>query len=200
MILKGISQSAPTLGGVVTSNVSSVMITPVTANRPYIMGSIVAGITPTPIQTPSKAFIGQPTGQQEILGVMCLGAPQVEQRNAFVRSGFNAEYNNMGAGGTFWCALDLQHFNKATIDALQGTGILSVDKNGVLSYSTQNIQNNTAGGGQENNTMIEPHCACVYRYYDKPVLGAIDEVINVGQTAYTFKYPKGIGIIEVRIR
>lgn len=200
MILKGISQSAPTLGGVVTSNVSSVIIAPVTANRPYIMGSVVAGTTPTLVQSPTKVFIGQPAGQQEIAGVMCLGSPQVEQRNAFVRSGFNADYNNMGSGGIFWCALDLQHFDKNQIEALQGNGILSVDKNGVLSFSNQAIQNNTAGGGQENNTPIEPHSAIVYNYYDKPVLGAIDEVINVGQTAYTFKYPKGIGVIALKIR
>lgn len=199
----GIAQSRPELGGLVSSMSPSVIIAPANANRPYIMGSVVAGLNPTPTKQSVKAFVGQPAGQQEIQGVMCLNVAQIKQRggqDGFVKSGFAEDYNNIGTKGAFWCALDLAHFDRTAVEALQGNGILSVDGNGVLSFGATAVQGNTSAGAAANNTPIEPHSASVFNFYDSAIIGAIDEVVSVGNTTYTFKYPQGIGAILVVIR
>ena len=190
----GIAQSRPELGGLVSSMSPSVIITPANANRPYIMGSVVAGINPTGTKQSVKAFVGSPTGKQAIQGVMCLNVAQIKQRggqDGFVKTGFAEDYNNLGTKGAFWCALDLANFDRADVEALQGNGVLSVDTNGVLSFGA------TAPAG---NATIEAQNASAYNFYDNAIIGAIDEVVAVGNTTYTFKYPQGIGAILVVIR
>lgn len=202
MAINGIAQSKPALGGVVSSITPSVVIAPVSADRPYILGSVVVGITPTASTTPAKAFVGQPEGEQKIQGVMCLGSAQVAQRgeNGFVKAGFADDYNNFGTKGAFWCALDLAHFTKSDVEGVGGKGVLSVDKNGVLSFGKTNVQNNTSAGGTDNNVVIGNDCVSVLNFYDKAIIGAIDESVAVGAETYAFKYPKGIGAILVIVK
>lgn len=197
---RGIALSQPDLGSIVSSMSPSVVIAPVNADRPYIMGSVVAGLAPSASKESTKAFIGAPSGKQKLQGVMCLGIGQIKQRSkdGFVRDGFASDYNNYGTQGAFWCALDLQHFDKIKI--VNGAGVLSVDVNGVLSFSDANITGNTAGGTATANVEIDNSNASALNYYASPIISAIDETIVVGANTYTFKYPNGIGAILLVIR
>lgn len=188
MFQSGIALSKPTLGGLVSSMSPSVIIAPVNVNRPYIMGSVVAGLVPTSSKNSTKAIIKKPANAN-IKGVMSLGMPQIEQRGhkGFVKDGYANDYNNIGMKGAFWCALDLANFDKTQVDALTDNGVLSADDNGVLSFGATAAANTIAVNGK------------VLNYYDTPIISAINETISVGGTQYTFNYAKGIGAILVVI-
>lgn len=189
MAFQSISSNKPSLGGVVSSITPSVVIAPVVADKPYIMGSAVIGTAPATSGENTKAFVG---AGANIRGVMCLGAPQIQQRgtDGIVRSGYGEDYNQVGANGAFWAALDLANFTKADVDALTAEAKLSVDSNGVFSYSA------TAPAG---NTEVTSNVV-VLNYFDKAIIPAINESVTVGATTTTFNYTKGIGAILLVIK
>lgn len=190
--MKQISTNAPSLGGVIAMNKIVPTIAVGNANRPYIMGSAVFATSGTDGRNPIKCHLGNTGGK--VAGIMCLGMPQVYQYGKFVES-YEASNNNVGLKGTFYAALDLAKFEETKILALNGNGVLSVDKNGVFSYSDAVVQ--TEGSGTTENTIAVSSAVVVLNYFATPILEAFEKTFNVGGTNYTYKYPKGIGAISI---
>lgn len=199
--MSAISQNKPQLGSPDSNVLASEFINPAVADRPYIMGSAVVGTIPVSNVGATKVFVGQPetNNANALVGVMCLGAPQVAHRGNFVKDGFESGFNNFATGGRFWVALDLATFKKADLDGTNKNLILSVDKNGVFSYTKDLPTANVSAGGTDNNVEVSNIRVSVLKICDQAIIPAIDEVIGVGATNYTFKYTKGIGAILISL-
>lgn len=198
-LIEPISQSKPQLGSPASNDLFAEYVNPAFADRPYIMGSAVVGTVAGLSKKSTKVFVGQPeaTNANALVGVMVNGIEQVSQRGDFVRAGFGDYYNNFATGGRFWVALDLATFKVGDLDGTTKNLVLSVDKNGVFSYTKTKPTANTSAGGTDDNVEVSSTRVTVLSYSDKVILPAIDEVVAVGATNYTFKYPKGIGALLI---
>ena len=185
-LVDNIAHNKPELGGVVAYITSAAVNVPVVANRPYILGSAVTKVHPQKPAEPTKVFVGKAA---TILGVMALGSAQVRHYDHLVEKGFADTCNNMGCGGVFYGALDLQHYDAVKMQTLLGTGAgkLYVDDNGVFSFS------------DTDNGNTEVTNAFVISIDSQIIVPAMNKQLNVGGQQYTFNYPKGIGAIAIKI-
>lgn len=177
MVNDSISGTRAALGSPVTKISPALTIKHSKANRPYIMGSAVVGTIPARDGFQTTALVGQAS---VVKGIMCLGIPPIYQRGGFVDKGYDALYNNMALSGAFWCALDLANFSASDISDEEG--ILSVDKNGVFSYSLTLPADN-----------VEVKNAVVLNYSNTPLTNPVSRTIKVNDEIYEFDYPSGIG-------
>lgn len=185
-LVDNIAANKPELGGVVAFITSAHVNVPVTADRPYILGSAVIKTHPRSPAEPMKAFVGQAA---TIKGVMALGSAQIRHYNHLVKDGFTDTCHNMGCGGVFYAALNLEKFDAAKMEGLlsSGDGVLAVDANGVFTFSDTD----------EGNTAVTNVFAISVD--SQIIVKPMNETISVGGQQYTFNYPKGIGAIAIKI-
>lgn len=185
-LVDNIAANKPELGGVVAYITSAPVNVPVVANRPYILGSAVTKIHPQKPAEPAKVFVGQAA---TIKGIMALGSAQVRHYDHLVEKGFADTCNNMGCGGVFYAALDLQHYDAGQMQTLleSGDGVLAVDTNGVFSFAEAN----------KGNTEVTN--AFPISIDSQMIIKPLNKTISVGGQQYTFNYPKGIGAIAIKI-
>lgn len=185
-LVDNIAANKPELGGVVAFITSAHVNIPVTADRPYILGSAVVKAHPRSPAEPMKAFVGQAA---TIKGIMALGSAQIKHYDHLVREGFADTCNNMGCGGVFYAALNLEKHDASKMQTLleSGAGVLAVDANGVFTFSDTN----------EGNTEVTN--AFAISIDSQIIVKPMNETINAGGQQYTFNYPKGIGAIAIKI-
>lgn len=191
-MIASITTSKPELGSTVRGQLNTQIIYHASADKPYIMGAGVFGITPS-LSTTSlpQAVVGKATNDKNrLLGVMALGIGHVVQRDVFVTAGYAESYNNIGVQGGFYVALDLQYFD----DKKLANAKLTVDGNGVFSFTSDAVNSTGANTTATANIAVAGDFK-VIRIYSKAILNPINTTIG----NYTFNYPKGIGALELVI-
>lgn len=195
-MLPSIAQNKPELGSTIRYNVGSQYITSATADKPFILGAGVFAVNVNPLTGLPEASVGGITAdtKDRLLGIMSLGLGQIVQRGVFVTSGYNEKWNNLATGGGYYIALDLQYFDATKLKGAK----LTADANGIFSYSNAAVT--STGASTTGTATVEVKGRyVVLNYYDKAILEPINKTITVGSTNYVFKYPKGIGALEVYI-
>lgn len=188
MTISSISTTKSQLGSTIRQAPSAQYIVPATYDRPFILGSGVFEVNPTPILKPTKAKVGGIAANKNILkGIIALGLGQVMHRDTFVDTGFAGSWNNLALAGGYWAALDLQYFDISKVDGAK----LTADANGVFSFTREAV--NSTGASTNPTANVEVLDAKVHNFEVKQLYPPLNKTISVAGVDYVFNYPKGLG-------